>query len=131
MSFNIIITAPLPPPEVKINVVTTGMIAFSWGVTNSCSVLRYKIESDCGSCVNISYTASTNISCLIDTSSIATAADMCTFAVKSIVCGNITSNLSNIIEVMLKGNNNNYDGLYKTCSIDHIIISSSRITQNY
>lgn len=83
-----------------------GMITFSWSVVynNYCSILHYKIESNCGSCVTTSYTALTNIACFIEiTPATAVTVDVCTFAVRSVVCGNITSELSNQIEVILKG----------------------------
>ena len=92
--------APSPPPEVQLIDVRPGMLTFRWNLAYTCAAIHYRIESDCGSCVNISYTTLTTISCSIEVS---TSAHMCTFAVRSIVCGNISSELSNHIEVVLKG----------------------------
>ena len=81
-----------------------GVVTFSWRVAyNYCSIRHFKIESDCGSCVSISDTDLTNVLCSIEEIAPATEVHVCTFAVRSVVCGNITSELSNQIEVILKG----------------------------
>lgn len=92
-------TDPFPPPEnVYLADVKPGKLTFSWTPTALyCSALTYEILSDCGECP--AATSSTSVTCTIQISQ----PRQCTFAVKSIVCGNIAGSWTNRIEVILRG----------------------------
>ena len=83
--------APLPPPkEMSLALVNFGSkeITFSWSpVAPDCSAIHYNIlASNCGSCP--STTNHTNVTCDVHNGS------LCTFAVQTVVCGNIIGNVS-------------------------------------
>ena len=92
---------PLPPPsDVGLLDASPNSLTFKWSsVTTNCSAIHYIIESDCGSCHNT--TSLTSVDCSIMPITISRS---CEFAVKSVVCGNIVGNSSNIVFVTLKGN---------------------------
>ena len=81
---------------------------FSWSpVAPDCPAIHYNIlASNCGSCPTT--TSHTNVTCTdvpIEQNS------FCTFALQTVVCGNITGILSNPISVSLSDNNAVREGI--------------------
>jgi hypothetical protein len=93
---------PFQPPE-GLSIIQADLgsrrLTFSWSpVTPDCPAIHYNIlASNCGSCPTT--TNHTNVTC----TDVPTDGSVCTFAVRSIVCGSITGNFSESIEVVLKG----------------------------
>jgi hypothetical protein len=84
---------PLPPPEgISLTLVNFGPkeITFSWSsIAPDCPAIHYNIlASNCGSCPTT--TNHTNVTC----TDLPTEDSICTLAVETVVCGNITGNLS-------------------------------------
>ena len=76
-------------------------LIFNWSpVESNCSALQYIIESDCGT-FTTAVTTSTLATCSFDLSAIADS--MCTFTIRSVVCGNISGILSDPLSITLKG----------------------------
>ena len=100
MLMSIIHSDPLPPPtNVQLVDVNSKQLVFNWSSEESnCSTLQYNIDSDCGICTN---TVTTFATCSIDLSAITN--NMCTFAIQSVVCGNISGILSDPLSITLKG----------------------------
>ena len=89
---------PLPILTIQLLSVNPSELLFNWNsVDSNCSSLQYSIISDCGTC---SINLQTNISCNIGQPT--TTEDMCSFAIQSVLCDNITGNLSAPISVTLK-----------------------------
>ena len=91
----------IPSPKVELTDVKPGMLYFLWKLDYSCPSIHFIITSDCGSCMNTLYETSSSTVCSV---TVSTTAEMCTFAVRSIVCRNIMSTQSNEVKVMLKCN---------------------------
>ena len=90
--------APSAPPEIlymsNADFVSRKLI-FSWS-TDCGAELHYNIlASNCGSCPTT--TNHTNVTC----TSAETNGSLCTFAVQTVACGNITGQLSNTIKISI------------------------------
>ena len=74
-------------------------INFSWStVTPNCPAVHYNIlASNCGSCPTT--TNHTNVTCV----NIPTDGSTCAFAVRVVICGNVTGNVSDKAQVVFKG----------------------------
>ena len=101
---------PFPLPEIpSLSVVDLelGEITFMWSpVAPDCPAISYNIiASNCGSCPT--NTNHTNITCV----DIPTDDTTCVFAVSTVVCGNITGNVSSIAQGSFKGNINNHNNI--------------------
>ena len=99
-------SSPLPPENViwTTNYLPSNMITFTWN-TNSpdCPAIHYNIlASNCGSCPTT--TNYTTVTC----TDVPTDGSMCTFAVQTVVCGNITGESSQALLF-----NNNVQGQLK------------------
>ena len=98
---NCMYTDPFPPPEnLQLIDMKPGQLAFSWIPTAHallCSLLTYDIQSDCGECP--AATSSTSVICTFESAH----HRPCTFAVRSVVCGDIVGSWSHEIEAMLRG----------------------------
>ena len=84
-------------------------LVFKWSpVATVCRALHYNIlSSNCGSCPTT--TTNTTVTC----TDVPTDGSVCTFAVQTVVCGNITGNVSdsvNITKVAAIGENINVPG---------------------
>ena len=116
MPFNVKNIDPPSPPIVQLVDIKPGELTFSWNpLIVNCSALHYVIISTgCGNCTDGLMTFSTSVTCSV----VAAATDqrMCRFAVRSVVCGNISSPVSNQVDVHLKGIINN------TCFVKSTII---------
>ena len=93
MPYKLINAAPLPPPdEISLALVNFGPkeTTFSWSpVAPDCPFIHYNIlASNCGSCPTI--TSHTNVTCTY----LPSDDSMCSFAIQTVVCGNITGNWS-------------------------------------
>jgi hypothetical protein len=98
-------TDPPSPPIVQLVDIKPGVLTFSWNppIVN-CPALHYVINSTgCGNCTESDgfMAFSTEVTCSIATA--ATDPRMCKFAVKSVICSNISSLFSNQVDVQLKG----------------------------
>ena len=95
---------PFPPPaDFHLADAGQGYLLFSWStVANSCVPLLYEINSTCGICPNAYVTNVTSALCTID-DAIPRDTNMCSFKIRSIVCGNITGRWSDRIHLTLKG----------------------------
>lgn len=92
---------PFPPPsEVCVNLAelhSRQQITFSWSVIASdCPTIKYNIVSlNCGTCSTT--TTHNNITC----TDVPRNAGICTFALQTVVCGNIVGEMSNPVTVSL------------------------------
>ena len=104
--------APLPPPdEISLALVNFGQkeITFSWSpVAPDCPSIQYNIlASNCGSCPTT--TNHTTITC----TDLPSDGSLCTFAVETVVCGNIAGNRSK--PLMLK-TANTFTEIHSRCT---------------
>ena len=92
-----------PAPPFVWSDVKPGELTFRWNPpTVNCSALHYIVNSTgCGNCTDGFRTTSTSITCSVH--AIATGRPSCRFAVRSVICSNISSSLSNQVDVLLKG----------------------------
>ena len=77
-------------------------LTFSWesiNPKNVCSNLYYEPVTNCSNC-NVGYDSA---NCSI--SMITSNAKVCSFAVRTVICGNIAGNESEIMNIILKGLN--------------------------
>ena len=107
-------TGPFSPPgEVSINLTALGsrQLTISWTpVAPDCPAVHYNIQpSNCGSCPTT--TNHTNVTCTDISTDQKT---LCTFALRTVVCGHIAGGLSNPVSV----------SLFESSSIRESIISS-------
>ena len=88
-----------PPSNLHVSHIDIGLIqlTFAWSpVAPDCSTVHYNIlASNCGSCPPT--TNYTNVTC----ANIPTAGSMCTFAVRTVVCGNITGSKNSSISILV------------------------------
>ena len=95
-----LVAAPLPPPTyIDWSVDTVGNVTFKWTpVTSECFTSSYSIlTSNCGSCPTT--TAHTAVTC----ASLPSDGSLCTFAIQTVVCGNITGNTSDPVHLTIMG----------------------------
>ena len=96
---------PLPSPMgVSLFTVNSRQLVFNWmPIQSNCSSLQYGIESDCGSCSEGSQTFlnQTSKTCIVEQPN--TDERMCSFAVNSVICRNISGSFSTPVNVTLKG----------------------------
>ena len=99
-------TDPIPPDEVNVNLSDLGLrqLQFSWNpVVPDCPDIHYNIlASNCGSCPTT--TNHTNVTCI---DKLTQRNSFCTFALQTVVCGDITGSLSNTISVPVSLPDNN------------------------
>ena len=97
---------PLPPPT-NIQLVRTSseQLVFNWtAVDSDCSALHYSITtSNCGTCANTTERTVTSTVCSIDLSAVADNTMQCSFGIQTVVCNNISGNLSTQVDVTLTG----------------------------
>ena len=95
---------PLPPPNnVQLTHVAPNQLTFNWNLVQpDCSTLQYRIESNCGTCVNQQSTMlMSSATCFFELP--VNSNDMCNFAVQSTICANsIIGSLSTPVRVTLK-----------------------------
>ena len=89
-----------PPNNLHISHIDIGLVqlTFAWSpaVSYNCSAFHYNIQaSNCASCPTT--TNHTNVTC----TNIPTAGSMCTFAVWTVVCGNITGSVNSSISILV------------------------------
>ena len=88
-----------PPNDLHISHIDIGLIqlTFSWSpVAPDCPAIYYNIlASNCGSCPTT--TNHTNVTC----TDVPTDGKECTFAVQTVICGNITGNENNSISILV------------------------------
>ena len=96
-------TDALPPPSsIRLLNVSQTQLTFSWSSAESnCVSVQYGLQSDCGTCTNGSVTARTSKVCIIEPPD--TTETQCSFAVRAIVCGNVSGDPTKSINVKLKG----------------------------
>ena len=91
-------TGPLSPPNIQISDVDFSLreLTFSWSpVAPDCPAIHYNIlASNCGSCP--STTNTTTVTC---THVPTIGSTSCNFAIQTVVCGNITGNISDPVTV--------------------------------
>ena len=87
------------PNDVRLSYVQSGRITFNWtSVDALCDSISYNIiSSNCGRCPSM--TTNTTATC----SDVMALGQVCTFAVRTVVCGNITGNMSHPVHVILRG----------------------------
>lgn len=97
------LTEPFSPPgDTHLVAVMPCSLKFGWSaVADACTSLLYEINTDCGICITI--TNLTDISCSINVHDLP---KVCSFRVRSIVCGNITGMWSNPVNMTMKGKMN-------------------------
>ena len=102
----------LPPPYgVSWMATRPGQITFDWSpVAPNCSAIHYNILAlNCGNCPTV--TANTTITCV----DVPTDGSVCTFALETVICGNITGSKSDPVYVQQNGSLINT--LYALCYI--------------
>ena len=98
----LLFAAPYTPPQTP-SLIFTDLnlrhITFSWTpVDPNCPTIHYDtIASNCGSCPTT--TNHTNVTC----TDIPTDGSTCVFAIRVVVCGNITGNVSDKAQGVFKG----------------------------
>ena len=121
------ISGPLSPPDkLQINNINflSQELTFSWSpVAPDCPAIRYNIlASNCGSCPTT--TNYTTVTCI----NVPTDGSVCTFAVQTVVCGNITGNASDAIRVNTSSlHPTGHLNLYNLVSNTAFIISTSSL----
>ena len=98
-----LITDPPSRPTVKLLGIKPGQLIFGWNspIAN-CPELHYVMNcTGCGNCTDGLMIFSTSVTCSV----VAAATDprICRFAVRSVVCSNISGPVSNQVDVQLKG----------------------------
>ena len=88
-----------PPNDVRLSHVQPGQLTFNWSSPDvQCDSLSYKIITlNCGRCPSV--TTNTTVTC----TSVVASGQVCTFVVQTVVCGNLTGNMSDPFYVILKG----------------------------
>ena len=96
---------PLPPPiDIHLVIVSPEHLVFSWtSVQSNCSTLQYNIDSDCGTCLDVIEKTVNLVTCSFDLSAVIESTMLCSFGISSVICGNISGNLSAPLDVILKG----------------------------
>ena len=97
-------------------------ITFSWSTESDCiAILHYNIlASNCGSCPTT--TNHTNVTC----TNVPTNNSMCIFTIQTVVCGNITGQITySIRATILNPTDNTSFGIYSSDSCQAYIISTS------
>ena len=92
---------PYPPPDgIHLASVSNGTLTFKWNpmLNLVCVSFQYSITSNCGSCHNNTIVTETVCSGL----HLSTNSTNCTFAIQSVVCGNVFGNPSDPIMLKLK-----------------------------
>ena len=81
------------PPNIESANLTSDRVKFAWNQAvndSECPALHYNLASDCGRCPTT--TNHTTIAC----TDVATNGSICTFAVWTVVCGNITGDADEV-----------------------------------
>ena len=100
-------TVQFPPPD-KLSIIHADLasrqLVFSWSsVAPDCPAIHYNIlASNCGSCPTT--TNHTTVTC----TNVPTNGSVCTFAIQTVVCQNITGNSSDSVQGTLKGTHMQY-----------------------
>ena len=84
--------------------VNSRQLVFNWiPIQSNCSSLQYGTESDCGSCSDESQTVlnQTSKTCIVEQPNMDER--VCSFAVNSVICRNISGSFSTPVNVTLKG----------------------------
>ena len=92
---------PFPPPlDIHLADVGHNLLKFNWTAVSNCVPLLYETSASesCGACPR--HTTVASASCAFNFSHVP---GVCGFAVRTIVCDNITGNWSKPINVTLKG----------------------------
>ena len=101
---DIVSTEPLPPPSnVRLTYLSAseGVLIFKWdAVMSSCEVLYNIMAKNCGTCPKT--TNSTSVMCTTDLKK--SRQQSCSFAVQTVICNNITGNITEEVHVILQGN---------------------------
>ena len=102
-----------PPDEMYISLIDIGarQLTFNWSpaTTLDCPDIHYNIlSSNCGSCPTI--TTHTTVTC----TDIPTDGNMCTFAVQTVICENITGNMSYPLTISVTETLNGYSSQLQT-----------------
>ena len=109
------IDPPPPPTNVQLVGISSEQLIFNWtAVSSNCSILQYNITSNCGTCADIIASSTSSVSCSINLS-----VNMmpCSFGIQSVICTNMSGNLSTPLLVTLKGNS-------LACYFDDTLIST-------
>lgn len=94
------ISAPISPPSnVRLSDAQDGMLIFNWDSRGpNCESVNYGIISSCGNCPNT--TNSTQITC--SDLNLSTSVRLCSFMVRTVLCDDGTTTLSDPVVVTLK-----------------------------
>ena len=117
--------ASYPPPEaISLALVNFGLkeITFTWDpVASDCPGIHYNIlASNCGSCPTT--TSHTNFTC----TDVPTNGSTCTFAVQTVVCGNMAGDLSKPLTFNITETLKRYDIVFCASLILNIINATRR-----
>ena len=98
-TIHVIIESFAPPNEVRLIHIQPGQLTFNWtSVDVMCDSVSYKIiSSNCGRCSPV--TINTTVTC----TDVVASGQVCIFVIQTVVCGNLTGNMSHPIYVILKG----------------------------
>ena len=91
-----------PPDDIHLISIASEGLTFNWtSVDPTCSEISYRVFTiDCGNCPNI--TNSTTVVCSgIELSGVT---QTCSLSVQPVVCGDIISNFSDLLNISLQGN---------------------------
>ena len=96
-----------PPRQIYLDSIGPNAILFSWSVVEheGCPIFHYNVDTaNCGTCYPSTTTSNTSNCTNFRDVTVSNVNNMCNFTVQSVICGNITGNMSYIL-VNLKGNN--------------------------
>ena len=89
-----------PPGGIHLATVDDGLLLFEWiSISAACTSVLYSITSNCGVCP---HNTNLTIASCFDLQ-LSTSPTVCTFAIASVVCGNIFGTPSDPISITLKG----------------------------
>ena len=93
--------AAYPPPDgIHLASINDGTLIFEWNpISSACAIIQYSVLSNCGSCHVDTNMTTASCSAL----QLSTNPANCTFAIRSVVCGNIFGNPSDPIVINLRG----------------------------
>ena len=110
----------------RISHIDIGLIqlTFAWSrVLPDCSAIHYNIKaSNCGSCPTTTNHVHTNVTC----NDVPTNGSVCTFAVQTVLCGNVIGNKSNSVSILVL-NSQTSNSVTESSSSDNILLHTASI----
>ena len=123
---SIYIAVPFPPPShIRLIDINQLQLVFAWNPhTSNCASIVYAVTSDCGVC------PSTTIHNTVTCSRSSTDDHVrCTFAVQTVVCGNVVGERSRLVTIQLTGTCRCTRDAYNIACFHHFIFPQCQMLQ--